>query len=445
MLYGGDSIMGSLEADILIRDCTILPMNGREIIERGFIAIKGDRISHIGRASGAQKIKAEKVMEGRGRVAIPGLVNCHTHVAMTLFRGIGEDQDLNKWLNKTIWPLEAKLKPGDVYDGALLGCLEMIKSGTTCFADMYFIEDMVAKAVEKAGLRAVLAPGILEAGSPERGEKLLKEGIEVVRKHHGSANGRISIRFGPHATYTCSPSLLKKVREAASSLNVGIHMHLAESREMVELVKERYGLTEVELLESIGFLKPDVLAAHCIYLSEEERQIMAKHDVKVAYNPVANMKIAQGILKIKDLMDLGVTVGIGTDGPASNNTLDMFKDMKFAALLQKVCYMDPTIMPVKQALKMATVDGAKALGLENTVGSLENGKKADLILINFEKPHLTPRHDPYANIVYSACGSDVETVIVDGTILMEGREVKNLDEGEVMQKASRTALDLLTR
>ncbi len=437
--------MGSLEADISIRDCTILPMNGRKIIGRGIIAIKGDRISHMGKASGATKIRAEKVIEGRGRVVIPGLVNCHTHVAMTLFRGIGEDQDLGRWLNETIWPLEAKLKPRDVYDGALLGCLEMIKSGTTCFADMYFYEDMVAKAVEKAGLRAVLAPGILEAGNPERGERLLKEGVEFAEKYHGAADGRISVRLGPHAVYTCSPSLLKKVREAASSLNVGIHVHLAESKEMGKLVKERHGLTEVELLETIGFLKPDVLAAHCIYLSEKERQIMAKHDVKVAYNPVANMKIAQGIPKIKDLMDLGVTVGIGTDGPASNNALDMLKDVKFAALLQKVHYMDPTIMPAYHVMRMATLDGAKALGLEATVGSLEAGKKADIVLINFEKPHLSPMHNPYANLVYSACGSDVETVIVNGTILMEGREVKTLNEGEVMRRASLTALDLLAR
>jgi 5-methylthioadenosine/S-adenosylhomocysteine deaminase len=437
--------MGSLEADILIRDCAILPMNGRETIEKGLIAIKGDKIGYVGRFSEAPKIKAEKIIEGCGKVAIPGLVNCHTHVAMTLFRGIGEDQDLNKWLNETIWPLEAKLKPRDVYDGALLGCLEMIKSGVTCFADMYFHEDMVAKAVKESGLRAVLAPGILEAGSPERGEKLLKEAIEFAEKHRGAADGRISVRLGPHAIYTCSSSLLKKVREAASSLNAGIHVHLAESKEMVKLAKVKYGLTEVELLESIGFLKPDVLAAHCICLSERERQIMAKHDVKVAYNPVANMKIAQGIPKIKDLMDLGVTVGIGTDGPASNNAIDMLKDVKFAALLQKVHYMDPTVMPAYQVVRMATVNGAKALGLEANVGSLEAGKKADIVLINFEKPHLTPRHDIYANIVYSACGSDVETVIVNGAILMEGREVKTLDEEDVMRRASRTALDLLAR
>lgn len=420
-------------------------MDGKPVIDKGLIAIENDRISYVGKAAGAPKIRAENVIEAHGKVAVPGLVNCHTHAAMTLLRGVGEDQDLNKWLTEAIWPLEAKLKPSDIHDGALLGCLEMIKSGTTCFADMYFNEGAVAKAVEETGLRAVLAPGILEAGDRERGEKYLKEGVKTAKKYHGSANGRISMRLGSHATYTCSPDLLKQVREAASKLNIGIHMHVAESKEMVKLVKETYGLTPVELLDSIGFLGPDVLAAHCIYLSEKERRLMAKHDVKVAYNPVANMKIALGIPKIKNFLDLGVTVGIGTDGPASNNTLDMLESAKFATLLQKVHYLDPTVLPARQVLEMVTINGAKALGLSSDIGSLETGKKADVILINFDEPHLTPTHDPYANIVYSARGSDVETVIVNGAILMEKREVKTVDAWSVMRRARRTALDLVGR
>lgn len=275
----------------------------------------------MGKEADALSISAEETIDGHGKVAMPGLVNCHTHVPMTVFRGVAEDQEPDSWLSETIWPLEAKLKPGDVYDGALLGCLEMIRSGTTCFADMYFHEDMVAKAVEKAGLRAVLAQGIIEAGDSERGEMLLEEGVEFARKFHGFADGRVRVRLGPHAAYTCSPSLLMKVRDRASELNIGIHIHLAESKDMVKWVKDKYGFTEVELLESLGFLKSDVLAAHCIYLSEEERRVMAKRDVKVSYNPVANMKIALGVPKIRDLMSLGVTVGIGTDRRASNNDL----------------------------------------------------------------------------------------------------------------------------
>jgi len=433
------------EADTLIRGCTILTMSEKGIIEQGLIAIRNGKITYLREETGAPKIKAEKIIDGRGKVATPGLVNCHTHIAMTVFRGIAEDQRLDDWLSKTIWPLEAKLKPRDVYDGALLGCLEMIKSGTTCLADMYFPEEMVAKAVEKAGLRAVLAPGLMEVRGEEKAESELKKSVEFVRKYHGYASGRINACLGPHAAYTCSPDFLKKIREEASALKVGIHIHLAESKEMMRLVKEKYGFTEVGLLERIGFLKSDVLAAHCIYLTQEEMRLMAKHNVKVAYNPVANMKLALGVAKIKDLLDLGVTVGIGTDGPASNNDLDMFGNMKIAALLQKVQYMNPTVLPAQKVLEMATIDGARALGLEKAVGSLEVGKKADVTLLDFRKPHLTPLHNIYANIVYSARGSDVDSVIVDGNILMEEREVKTLDEEEVMERAQKTALDLLTR
>jgi len=417
----------------------------RGVVEKGLIAIKNDVITYVGRETDAPSISAEETIDGHGKVAMPGLVNCHTHLPMTIFRGVAEDQELGKWLSETIWPLEAKLKPRDVYDGALLGCLEMIKSGTTCFADMYFHEDMVARAVEKAGLRAVLAPGIIEVGDMERGEKLLRESVEFARKFQGFADGRVSVRLGPHAVYTCSPNLLMKVRDRASELDIGIHIHLAESKEMVKSVKEKYGFTEVELLESLGFLKSDILAAHCIYLSEKEMRLMAKRDVKVSYNPVANMKFALGVPKIRDLMSLGVTVGIGTDGPASNNDLDMFDDMRVAALLQKVSYMDSTVLPVHSVLGIATIDGARALELERSVGSLEVGKKADVILVDFGKPHLTPVHDFYANVVYSARGSDVETVIVDGKILMEGGEVKTLDEEEVRVRARESALDLLAR
>lgn len=434
------------EADILIYNCTILPMNGKDtIIKNGSIATEKDRIIYVGREAKAPKIKAEIIIDGKSKVATPGLINCHTHLPMTLFRGIAEDQPLTAWLTQTIWPLEAKLTPNDIYQGALLGCLENIKNGTTTFADMYFHEEKIAKAVEKAGLRAVLAQGIIEAEDCEKGERMLKESVEFAQKYDGYADGRVTTQLGPHAVYTCSPQLLTQTREEASKLGIGMHIHLAESKQMAKLVKKRHGLTEIELLESIDFLKSNVLAAHCIYLTEKEMRIMAKHNVKVSYNPTANMKIASGTPKIKTLIDLGITVGIGTDGPASNNNLDMFEEMKTAALLQKIRYMDPTVLQAQQVLEMATTDGAKSLGLEKTVGSLEVGKKADIILIDFRKPHLTPLHDPYANIVYSARGSDVDTVIVDGKLLMEGRKVKTLDEEEVMQKAQRTASDLLTR
>jgi len=411
------------------------------IIEKGFIAVKNGKIVKIGKkTSASSSIRAEKTINGTGKVTMPGLVNCHTHVPMTLFRGIAEDKQLRAWLKETIWPLEAKLQLKDIYEGALLGCLEMIKSGTTCFADMYFHEDAVAKAVEKAGLRAVLAEGIMEAGNNGRGTRMLKDAVELAKKYDGYAKGRVRVRLGPHAVYSCGSNLLRKIRELALKLNIGVHIHLAEARETAK------SPSEVELLEGLGFFNHvNVLAAHCIHLSEEDMRILAKRGVTVAYNPVANMKLAMGAPKINDMLKLGLTIGIGTDGPASNNTLDMFESMKAAALLQKISNLDPSVLPAETVLKMATIQGARALELEQSIGSLEVGKQADIIILDFDKPHLTPRHSLYANIVYSAHGSDVDTVIVDGNILMLEREVKTLDEEEVKRAAQRTAFDLAKR
>jgi 5-methylthioadenosine/S-adenosylhomocysteine deaminase len=422
----------------------ILPMDGRGIIEDGFITTKNNLITYAGPKTKAPKSEAEKIIDASGMIATPGLINCHTHLAMTLFRGIVEDQPLEEWLTKTVWPLEAKLTPQDIYYGSLLGCLEMIKSGTTCFADMYFHEEKVAEAVQESGLRAVLAPGLLETLSKRLAQKTLRQTIRLAERYH-KPNSTIRIQLGPHAAYTCSPKFLKEVREAATCHKIGIHIHVAESEYMANQIEKEHDQTEVQLLESIGFLGPDVLAAHCIHLNQEDIQTLAKHDVKVAYNPVANMKLAQGTARIPDLQKRGITVGLGTDGPASNNTLDMLQSMKIAALLQKAHYRDTTVLPAKTVLEMATIKAAKAFGLEKIIGSLEPGKRADIILIDFRKPHLTPIHNPYANILYSANGSDVQTLIVDGRILMENREVKTLDEEEIMQKAQEIALNLLRR
>lgn len=434
-----------MKADILIRGCTVLPMVQRRIIDSGLIAIKDNRLAYVGKATEAPHFEAERILEGSGKVGMPGLINCHTHAAMSIFRGIAEDQDLNTWLTETIWPLEAKMTPSDVYYGTLLSCLEMIESGTTCFCDMYLHEDWVAKSAEKSGLRAVLAPGIIEARDLERGRTMLEKSVEIAKKYSGYADGRIRVQIGPHAAYTCSPDLLKEIREVASQLSIGIHIHLCESAEGSRIIRERYGCGEVELLSQIRFLGPDVLAAHCIHLSQEDIALMAKHDVKIAYNPVSNMKMASGIPKVKELLVAGLTVGLGTDGPASNNTLDMFETMKFAALLQKIFYGDPRVLPTWKVLEMATIDGARALGMDDCLGSLEVGKRADLILIDVKKSHVIPMQNPCASLVYSVRGSDVDTTIVDGRILMENRKVQTLDGDEVMEKGRQAASDLSSR
>jgi 5-methylthioadenosine/S-adenosylhomocysteine deaminase len=432
------------KVDILIKDCIILPMNTKSILENGLIAIKNGKITYIGKRETAPAMKADVEIEAKKKAAIPGLINCHTHVPMTLFRGIAEDKPLEKWLKENIWPLEAKLKPNDIYAGALLGCLEMIRSGTTCFADMYFHEEMVAKAVEESGLRAVLAEGIIETGDKTMGEKMLKKSLNFAIKFNGSAGGRIKTMLGPHAAYSCSQKILAEVSEKASKIGAGVHMHLAESKAMFRDFEKKYGCGEVEFLRRTGFLKNHILAAHCINLSKKDMFILSEHDVHVAYVPVANMKLGLGAAKIVDLKSLGVNVGLGTDGPASNNSLDMFETTKVGTLLQKLAYKNPEVLPAYEILKMATVDGARALGLGDCVGSLEVGKNADIVLIDLSKPHLKPLHNVYANIVYSTRASDVNTVIVNGKILMENRVVKTLDENSVIERAETTALNLLS-
>jgi 5-methylthioadenosine/S-adenosylhomocysteine deaminase len=433
------------KADILIFGCTILPMNGGGFIEDGALIIKDGEITSIGKRATANNIQAETKINAKEKIAMPGLINCHTHVPMTIFRGIAEDQPLETWLKKTIWPLEAKLKPEDVYAGALLGCLEMLKSGTTCFADMYFHEHMVAKAVEKSGLRSVLSQGVIEAGNKTSGKKMLNESVHFAKNFWGYAHGRVTTLLGPHAVYSCSPQLLTEIKEKSSELNLGIHIHLAESKEKPRELEGKTISSEVELLDKLDFFKGHVLAAHCANLSREDMRVLSSKSVNVAYVPVANMKLGVGAAKVKDLTDLGVNTCLGTDGPASNNTLDMFETMKVAALLQKLAYLNPKVLPVREVLTMATTNGAKALHLEKSIGSLEVGKKADIILIDLSKPHLKPLHNIYSSIVYSVRGSDVDTVIVDGKILMENRQVKTLDEQAIMEKSQAAASNLLSR
>ncbi|MEM2518193.1 MAG: amidohydrolase [Candidatus Bathyarchaeia archaeon] len=433
------------EIDLLICGCILLPMKDERIIEDGAVAIRNGKIVSIGKNESLRGIKAKKIIDAKGKVALPGLINCHTHVAMTLFRGLAEDKPLNVWLQEIIWPLETKLTSEDVYAGALLGCLEMLKSGTTCFADMYFHEKAVAEAVRESGIRGVLSEGILEIGNREMGEKTFNNSLNFAKNFMGFAEGRVTTMLAPHAAYSCSPELLRKVKEKALELGVGVHIHLAESSEMFKEFERLYGCSEVTFLDKLGFFDGRVLAAHCISLSEADRRVLALRGVNVVHVPVANMKLGLDAARVKELVDLGVNVALGTDGPASNNTLDMFETMKAAALLQKHIYRDPSVLTAYQILRMATLNGAKALGLDGLIGSLEVGKRADIVLVDLSKPHLKPLHNVYAALVYSARGSDVDTVIVDGKVVMENREVKTLDEEAVIERAEKCSVDLLAR
>jgi len=427
----------------LIKDGYIITMDAqRRILGRGSVAIDGDKITAVGKDV---KGRADTVIDARGKVVLPGLINAHTHLSMTLLRGAADDMPLMEWLETKIWPIEKNLTADDCYVGALLGCLEMIKSGTTCFADQYFYMEDVARAVEKAGLRGVLSRGIIELGDPKKRETTIREGEKLVKTCHGKANGRILTMFGPHTAYTCSPECLMQVKELAKKYKVGIHTHISESQDEVDKIMKKYGKRPVEHLDSIGFLGPEVLAAHCVWLTEREITIIRKQGVKPVHNPVSNMKIACGVAPVPEMLAAGMPVALGTDGAASNNSLDMFSEMKFAALLSKAHKLDPTVLPAQVVLEMATINGAIALGIQDKIGSLEVGKKADIVMVDMKKPHLAPLHNVISHLVYSAVGGDVDTVVVDGKVLMRECRVLTLDEVKVVEDTQKAADDLLAR
>ncbi|MFQ6084662.1 MAG: amidohydrolase [Candidatus Bathyarchaeia archaeon] len=417
------------------------------VIKDACVVVEGNRIIDVGKERLKKKYpRYEKIEAGDGMV-IPGLLNAHTHAAMTLMRGTADDMTLEEWLGK-IWPIERGLRKHDVYIGTLLACLEMIRSGTTCFNDMYFFMDAVVKAIGESGMRGVVAYPLIELGDESRGEKDLREGERVVRRFH-RRYGRVLCSFGPHAPYSCSPRFLCKVRELADRYGVTIHTHLAETKGERSDVEKAFhlrlgGRTITEFLDEIGFLGDNVLAAHCVWLTEDDVAILAKRGVSVAHNPVSNMKLADGIAPVPKMLAKGVRVGLGTDGAASNNSLDMFEAMKTVALIHKVVLGDPTMVTAPQALGMATVDGAEALHLDD-LGSIRKGKKADLVILDLKRPRLTPLHHPVSQIVYAARGSDVETVVIDGKLVMEDRRVLTVDEGDVLEEAERVSNALLER
>jgi len=425
-------------SNILIQGATVLTMEGHDsVFEDGEIAISGDRFISAGpRGSVPGDFEADRLLDGSGMVAMPGFINCHTHAAMTLLRSYADDMPLMKWLNEKIWPLEAKLRQEDFYWGTLLCCLEMIKSGTTTFADMYFEMDQVSLAVEMSGMRACLSRGMI--GVAPNAQAAIDESVRFVEEWQGKARGRITTMFGPHATYTCPPEYLKKVVKLAADHNVGIHIHVAETRDEINQIKENYGMTPVQYLDNSGVFEVPVLAAHCVHLNQDDIAILKRKKVRVAHCPESNMKLASGISPVTELLNAGVVVGLGTDGAASNNNLDMMEETRSAALLQKVATGDSMALPSFAALRMATASGAQALGLED-VGLIKPGLKADLILVDFRRPHLCPRHDLYAHLVYAAQSADVDTVIINGEIVMAGRQVLTMSEEEVMTQAQKCA------
>jgi len=434
---------------LLIQGCAVLPMTGKEeFIPEGYIAVEDGIILGVGPVEDLKKGQTlpanwepERLLNGSGMVAMPGLINAHTHAAMTLFRGYADDMELMPWLQEKIWPAEGRLQAEDVYWGTLLAVIEMLKSGTTCFADMYFFMEEAAKAVEISGIRASLSRGLI--GVSGEGDRVLDEASEFFCAWNGKARGRISVWLGPHAPYTCPPAFLERVIKRADDLKTGIHIHLAETKTEVEDIYLNYGETPVKLMDKMGLFERPVLAAHCVHLSEEEIEILARRQTGIAHNPESNMKLASGVAPVPSLLARGAIVGLGTDGAASNNNLDLWGEMRAAALLHKVISGNPTVLPAYQVLEMATCGGARALGLEGEVGRLLPGRRADLILVDMEHPHLCPLHDITAHLVYSAHATDVHTVIVDGRIVVEGGRILTVDEDEVMHQVTRRARRLV--
>lgn len=401
------------------------------------IYIEGNRIVEIG-----AKREADTVIEGKGKVVLPGMVNLHTHAAMTLFRGFGDDMKLQDWLSTKIWPQEAKLRPEDIYWGTRLACLEMIKSGTTTFNDMYFHMDQAAKAAKEMGLRAFLSEGFIDLGFESRAKEQFKRVDEVNRKIEALKVDRITPVLGPHTIYTVSEDSWRKFAEIADKKGYLIHTHLSETRREVDDCLAQHGLRPAQYLEKIGLLTKNVIAAHGCWLDPSEIEILAKAGAKVAHCPVSNMKLATGqAMPFAALKEAGVVLGLGTDGAASNNNLDMFESVKFAALLQKFAHQDPTILPAAEAFEMATLGGARALGID--AGLVGEGRLADLILVDLKRPEMVPRHDDLSNLVYAAHGNVVDTLICDGQVLMKGRRVKS--EAEILEKAAAVAEDIRTR
>ncbi len=417
----------------------------RKIIKDGAILVEEGKIAEIGPRKELDKVKGkdEEILDGKGKVAMPGLINAHTHLSMTLFRGFADDLPLDVWLKEKIWPLEAKLTGYDCYVGALLGCLEMLKTGTTCFVDMYFFMEDVAKAVKEAGIKAFLSYGMIDLFSSKRREVELKKTKKFINFIKKFGNGKIKPLLGPHAPYTCSKDMLLEVRELANEENLKITIHCSETRKEVEEVRRKFGKRPVEYLNSIGFLDKDVLLAHCVWLSPLEVFTLVKKQVSIAYNPISNMKLASGICPVHVFLKNNVNVTIGTDSCASNNNLDMFEEMKVASLLPKINVYKPDVINAYQILEMATVNAAKFLEMNS--GSIEVGKDADIILLDLNSPFMNPIHNIMSNIVYAANGSCVDTVIIDGEVVVRNKKVLTLDEEEVIRKAREAAYDLINR
>jgi len=443
--------------ELIIDGGTVVTMGSKGIVRDGAIVVENSRIVDVGvgadlrrKYSGYEKINA------KGKVVIPGLVNTHQHAAMSLLRGYADDCPLKEWLEKWIWPLEKHVTGRDIYVGALLTAAESIMGGTTTVNTMYhYVEGgNEAQAFAEAGLRGVIGH-VCFSWRKNEDKKALRN---LARDWHDRENGLMRVSVDPHAAYTVDPEYMKELRQVTKELNekygslnspIMWHTHVAETQDEPEKIQQAFNISVqggvVEYLESLGVLGNDVIATHCVALTQRDIKILKKRGVKVSHNPISNLKLASGISPVPSLIKAGVTVALGTDSPCSNNNADMFEVMKTTALLHKGLHKDPTLMPAEQVLRMATIEGAKTLLWDKRIGTIEIGKNADLVIVDFKKPHLCPLFNEISHLVYSARSSDVNTVLINGKIVMENREITTMDTHKVLEMAEKTKEKLLAR
>jgi len=425
--------------DIVIRNGTILTMDQENrIYENGFLCVTRDTISFVGK-DGITPPQGKKVIDAQGGLILPGLINGHTHAAMTLFRGLADDLPLMDWLNHYIFPVESRMDTDFVYIGTLLACAEMTMSGTTTFCDMYLFEQEVARAAHDTGMRCIVGEVLYDFESPNYGpvERGLRYTEDLIRRWRDDP--LVSTAVEPHSLFTCSPDLLLACRDLAQSHRVPLVTHVAETLTEIDELRKKYGKTPVAHLHSLGMLGPHLIADHCVHLDEQDLELLHGSGAKVVHNPESNMKLASGIAPVPEMLRRGITVGLGTDGCASNNNLDLFAEMDIAAKLHKVHCMDTTVMDAVTVLRMATIEGARTLGLDQDIGSLEVGKKADIIILDTHKPHLTPLFNPFSHIVYAARGNDVSHTIINGKVAMEERKLLTVELPSLFEQVSEQA------
>ncbi|MCD7725251.1 MAG: amidohydrolase [Clostridiales bacterium] len=408
----------------------VLPQGTEDVIKETSIYIEKDRITAIGDAPGG--FVQDKVIDGRDKLVIPGLINCHTHSYMSFMRNVADDLSFMDWLFGSIDPIEQQMTDEDAYWSANLAIIEMMKSGTTCFNDMQMNIHQTTRAVKESGMRAVICRGLVGSGNDEAGQMRLRQAYE--ERDAAKDCDRLTFRLGPHAPYTCDEEFLKIVAAEARKEKMGIHTHLSESVSEVRQIQEKYGCTPIALAEKCGIFDVPAIVAHCAQATEEDIDILKRKKVSVVTNPASNMKLGNGFAPISKMLEKGVNVCLGTDSAASNNSLNMFHELNLLALIHKGTGKTPQCISAKEGFRIATINGARALGLEQEIGSIEIGKKADLAVLDLNVPSFTPRNNLLAGLAYSANGSEVDTVIIDGRVTMEGRRILTVDEALVYRK-----------